>query len=107
MKVAVIGSGPAGLAAAHDLAFIGVQVTIFEALDRPGGMLRYGIPEFRLPRRILDEEIASILELGVDLRTSTRVGEAISVEKLLSGFDAVLISSGCYDPIAMDVPERS
>jgi glutamate synthase (NADPH/NADH) small chain len=103
-KVAVIGAGPAGLAAAHDLATIGVQVTIFEALDQPGGMLRYGIPEFRLPRRILDDEIESILALGVDLRTSTRVGEAITVEKLLSDFDAVLISVGCYDPIAMNVP---
>jgi glutamate synthase (NADPH/NADH) small chain len=103
-KVAVIGAGPAGFAAAHDLAFIGVQVTIFEALDQPGGMLRYGIPEFRLPRRILDDEIESILALGVDLRTSIRVGEAITIEKLLSDFDAVLISAGCYDPIAMDVP---
>jgi formate dehydrogenase major subunit len=103
-KVAVIGSGPAGLAAAHDLASIGVQVTIFEALDRPGGMLRYGIPEFRLPRKILDDEIESILALGVDLRTSTRVGEAITMEALLSSSDAVLVSAGCYDPIAMDVP---
>lgn len=103
-KVAVIGSGPAGLAAAHDLVSIGVQVTIFEALDRPGGMLRYGIPEFRLPRKILDDEIASILALGVELQTSTRVGEAITIEKLLSNFDAVLVSAGCYDPIAVDVP---
>jgi glutamate synthase (NADPH/NADH) small chain len=103
-KVAVIGAGPAGLAAAHDLAIIGVQVTIFEALDQPGGMLRYGIPEFRLPRRVLDEDIASILALGIELRTSIRIGEALTIEKLLSDFDAVLISVGCYDPIAMDVP---
>ena len=86
------------------MASIGVEVTIIEALDAPGGMLRYGIPEFRLPRPILDREIASILALGVDLRTFTRVGEAITVEELLSDFDAVLVSAGCYNPIAMDVP---
>ncbi len=85
-KVAVIGSGPAGLAAAHDLALLGVQVTIFEALDEPGGMLRYGIPEFRLPRGTLDDEIESILALGVDLRTSTRVGETITDRKAPFGF---------------------
>ena len=73
-RVALIGSGPAGLAAAHDLCTSGFHVTVFEALEEPGGMLRYGIPEFRLPRHILDAEINDVLGLGVDLRTGVRVG---------------------------------
>ncbi len=97
-QVAVVGSGPAGLGAAHDLAIFGHKVTIYEALERPGGMLRYGIPEFRLPRDILDVEISNILRLGVDLRAGVRVGTDIALEDLLKTHDAVLIAAGTYRP---------
>ncbi len=97
-KVAIIGSGPAGLGAAHDLAIFGHKVTIYEALDRPGGMLRYGIPEFRLPRSILDVEISNILRLGVDLHAGVRVGKDIKLEELLRSHDAVLLAAGTYRP---------
>jgi formate dehydrogenase major subunit len=106
-RVAVIGSGPAGLAAAHDLSTIGVSVTIFDAFDKPGGMLRYGIPEFRLPRHILDEEINNILDLGVTLKTGMRVGTDIALEKLLADFDAVLVATGCYRSNPLNIPGES
>ena len=106
-RVAVIGAGPAGLAAAHDLSAIGVSVTIFDAFDKPGGMLRYGIPEFRLPRHILDEEINNILELGVILETGMRVGTDIALEKLLADFDAVLVATGCYRSNPLNIPGES
>jgi hypothetical protein len=70
-RVAVVGAGPAGLAAAHDLALLGYAVTVFEAADQPGGMMRFGIPEYRLPRSLLSAEIDRILALGVELRLST------------------------------------
>ncbi len=97
-KIAVVGSGPAGLGAAHDLAIFGHHVTIYEALERPGGMLRYGIPEFRLPRNILDIEISNILRLGVDLHAGVRVGKDIKLEELTKGYDAVLLTAGTYNP---------
>jgi len=103
-KVALIGSGPAGLAAAHDLATIGFDVTIFEALEKPGGMLRYGIPEFRLPRQVIDAEINHILGFGVDLKTGIRVGDDVSMETLLAEYDAVLVATGCYDSNRLGVP---
>jgi glutamate synthase (NADPH/NADH) small chain len=102
--VAVIGAGPAGLGAAHDLSMIGISVTIYEAFDEPGGMLRYGIPEFRLPRPILDSEIKHILELGVILKTGVKVGADVAMEELLDKYDAVLVTTGCYDSIALNVP---
>ena len=74
-RVAVIGSGPAGLAAAHDLALAGYRTTIFEAAPTPGGMLSLGIPEYRLPRDVLDAQVREILELGVELRLNTRLGQ--------------------------------
>jgi len=103
-QVAVIGSGPAGLAAAHDLRMAGISVTLFEAFDRPGGMLAYGIPEFRLPRPVLEDEINHILSLGVDLKTGIRIGRDVTVESLLSRYDAVLVATGCYTPRSLDVP---
>jgi len=103
-SVAIIGAGPAGLAAAHDLATLGFEVTLLEALDQPGGMLRYGIPEFRLPRSILDHEIEEILRLGVTLKTGTRLGSDVDMELLQAGHDAVLLAAGCYESIALDVP---
>jgi formate dehydrogenase major subunit len=97
-KIAVVGSGPAGLGAAHDLAIFGHKVTIYEALDHPGGMLRYGIPGFRLPRNVLDVEISNILRLGVDLNAGVRVGKDIKLEELMKGYDAVLLTAGTYSP---------
>ena len=102
--VAVIGAGPAGLGAAHDLSMIGISVTIYEAFDEPGGMLRYGIPEFRLPRLVLDSEIKYILELGVILKTGVKVGVDADMEELVDKYDAVLVTTGCYDAIPLNVP---
>ncbi len=101
--IAIIGAGPAGLAAAHDLALIGAQVTIFEAFDEPGGMLRYGIPEFRLPRDIIQEEIDNLLSLGITLKTGLKVGEDVQLESLLDSHDAVLLAAGCYSGNKLDV----
>ena len=103
-KVAIVGAGPAGLAAAHDLATVGFSVTLYEALPQAGGMLRYGIPEFRLPRTVVDEEIDRIIDLGITLKTGVRVGEDISLDDLLREFDAVLLAAGCYRSNRMDIP---
>jgi glutamate synthase (NADPH/NADH) small chain len=103
-KVAVVGSGPAGLAAAYDLSTIGFSVTMFEAMDKPGGMLRYGIPEFRLPRRVLEEEIERILKTGAVLKTGVRVGRDVKVEDLGEQYDAVLLAAGCYRSVPLNVP---
>jgi len=103
-RVAVVGSGPAGLAGAHDLATIGISVTIFEALDASGGMLRFGIPEFRLPRNVLDAEIDAILRLDISLKTGLRVGADIAMQDLLDDYDAVLVTTGCYKPNPLNIP---
>jgi formate dehydrogenase major subunit len=103
-KVAVIGGGPAGLAAAHDLALIGFPVTLFEALEEPGGMLRYGIPAFRLPRHILKQEIDQILSLGIDLKTHVRIGSDVTIAELLSDYAAVLLSTGCFEALRLNIP---
>jgi NADPH-dependent glutamate synthase beta subunit-like oxidoreductase/ferredoxin len=101
---AIVGSGPAGLAAAHDLAMMGFDVTILEAFDEPGGMLRYGIPEFRLPRSVLSEEIQNILRLGISIRTGVRVGVDLSLESIINEYDATLIAAGCYEPMELGIP---
>jgi formate dehydrogenase major subunit len=103
-KVAIAGAGPAGLAAANELALLGFSVTIYEALDEPGGMLMYGIPEFRLPRKVLKQEIETILSLGIELKTGVRVGIDISAEEILSDYDAFLLASGCYSPLSLSIP---
>ena len=102
--VAIVGSGPAGLAAAHDLALMGFDVTILEACEEPGGMLRYGIPEFRLPRIILSEEIDNILRLGISMKTGVRVGVDLTLESIMSNYDATLIAAGCYEPMELEIP---
>ena len=96
-KVAVVGSGPAGLAAAHDLALLGHGVTIFEALPVLGGMLRVGVPEYRLPKNVVDEEIQAILDLGVEVKTGVRIGEEIKLTDLFEqGYKAVFMGIGAH-----------
>ncbi|MGS0746666.1 NAD(P)-binding protein [Syntrophomonas erecta subsp. sporosyntropha] len=95
-KVAIIGAGPAGLTAAYFLAREGHQVTVYEAMPQPGGMLRYGIPEYRLPKDILDQEINLISELGVTFITNTRINQDISLDYLRSCYDAVFIGIGAW-----------
>jgi len=103
-SVCVVGAGPAGLAAAHDLAVVGFEVELIEALDTPGGMLSSGIPEFRLPRDVLKAEIDGILRLGVTLRTGVSVGTDVSVDELLTSHHAVLLAAGCYTARQLEVP---
>ncbi|GFI55659.1 glutamate synthase [NADPH] small chain [Clostridiales bacterium] len=105
-KVAVIGAGPAGLACAGDLAKKGYQVTVFEALHMPGGVLVYGIPEFRLPKSIVRREVDTLRALGVDIQTNVVVGKTITTDELLHemGFDAVFIGSGAGLPRFMGIP---
>lgn len=106
-KVAVIGSGPAGLTCAGDLAKMGYQVTIFEALHEPGGVLIYGIPEFRLPKStVVKTEIDNVKKLGVTIETDVVVGKSVTINELLEeeGFDAVFIGSGAGLPMFMGIP---
>lgn len=106
-KVAVIGSGPAGLTCAGDLARLGYEVTIFEALHKAGGVLSYGIPEFRLPKtRVVDAEIENVKSLGVKIETNVVIGKSTTVDELLNeeGFDAVFIGSGAGLPRFMGIP---
>ncbi|MDE6425763.1 MAG: NADPH-dependent glutamate synthase [Ruminococcus sp.] len=104
-KVAVIGSGPSGLACASDLAKKGYDVTIFEALHVAGGVLSYGIPEFRLPKSIVQKEIDGLKELGVKIETNTIIGKTISVDELIEeeGFESVFIGSGAGLPRFMNI----
>lgn len=107
VKVAVIGSGPAGLACAYDLAKLGYDVTIFEALHRPGGVLEYGIPEFRLPKdKIVAAEIEDVKALGVKIETNVIVGRTVTIDSLLDneGFAAVFVGSGAGLPRFMNIP---
>ncbi len=106
-KVAVIGAGPAGLTCAGDLAKAGYEVTIFEALHEPGGVLTYGIPEFRLPKdTVVKSEIDNVRNLGVDIECNVVVGKSMTVDQLLDdeGFDAVFIGSGAGLPKFMGIP---
>jgi formate dehydrogenase (NADP+) beta subunit len=104
-RVAIIGAGPAGLAAAHDLALLGYAVTVFEAGDEPGGMMRYGIPEYRLPRSLLRAEIDRIVALGVTLKLRTPLTETFGLSELRqSGFDAVFLSVGVSRGRDLQIP---
>lgn len=104
-KVAVIGSGPAGLTCAGDLARLGYEVTVFEAIHTAGGVLMYGIPEFRLPKTIVQREIASLREMGVDIQTNMVIGKVLSVDELFEqGFEAVFVGSGAGLPSFLGIP---
>jgi len=104
-KVAVVGSGPAGLCAAGELARVGIKLVIFESLHRPGGVLRYGIPSFRLPRDILDFEIDYLKELGVEIVTNFIIGRLKALEELLTeGFSAVFLGLGAGTPAFLGIP---
>ena len=105
-KVAVVGSGPAGLTCAGDLAKLGYEVTIFEALHLAGGVLVYGIPEFRLPKSIVQKEIDGLVALGVKVETNMVIGRSITINELIKeyGFEAVFIGSGAGLPKFMNIP---
>jgi len=101
-KIAVIGSGPAGLAAAYELVIMGFGVTVFEAMDIPGGMLAYGIPEFTLPQEIVQGEIGYIRSLGVEISTGIRVGTDITLQELEDqGYNAILIATGAQESTSL------
>ena len=105
-KVAVIGSGPSGLTCAGDLARKGYEVTVFEALHLAGGVLVYGIPEFRLPKSIVQKEVDGLKELGVKIETNMVIGRSITIDELMEemGFEAVFIGSGAGLPMFMHIP---
>ena len=103
-KVAIVGAGPAGLTVAADLIKLGHEVTIFEALHKPGGVLTYGIPEFRLPKKIVEAEAAYIEKLGATLKTNALIGRLYTIAELLRQFDAVFIGSGAGPPTFMEIP---
>ena len=106
-KVAVIGAGPAGLTCAGDLAKMGYDVTIFEALHQPGGVLVYGIPEFRLPKdKVVKEEVENVKSLGVKIETNVIIGKSTTIDELMEkeGFEAVFIGSGAGLPMFMGIP---
>ena len=108
-RVAVVGSGPAGMACAADLAKAGCEVTVFEALHLPGGVLRYGIPDFRLPNEVIDAEITNLEKLGVQFITNTVVGRLFTIEDMVTelGFDAVFIGTGAGYPTMLGIPGDS
>ena len=104
-KVAVVGGGPAGLTAAGDLVKMGHRVTVFEALHTPGGVLMYGIPEFRLPKKIVESEVDYLRKMGVDIQCNSVVGKLDTIDELLSeDYDAVFVGSGAGLPYFMNIP---
>jgi NADPH-dependent glutamate synthase beta subunit-like oxidoreductase/ferredoxin len=109
-RIAVIGAGPAGIAAAHDLSMLGHDVTILEQEKEPGGMLYYGIPAFRLPREVLSLEVRNALRLGVGLQTGVRVGKGageVSLASLLQDYDAALLTTGCMAAIPLPLRDAN
>ncbi|MBW2980567.1 NADPH-dependent glutamate synthase [Candidatus Woesearchaeota archaeon] len=102
-KVAIVGSGPAGLTCAADLALMGYKVTVFESLHKPGGVLMYGIPDFRMPKEIVNQEIEHIKKLGVKIEVDKVIGRLYTVDELLKRFDALFIASGAGLPYFMGI----
>ena len=107
--VGIVGSGPAGMACAADLAKAGCKVTVYEAFHEPGGVLRYGIPDFRLPNDVIDAEIENIKRLGVEIKCNTLVGRLFTIEQMIDemGYDAVFIGTGAGYPSFMNIPGES
>jgi len=108
-RVGIVGSGPAGMACAADMAKAGCDVTVYEAFHQPGGVLRYGIPDFRLPNEVIDAEIANLVKLGVRFECNTLVGRLFTIEQMVSelGFDAVFIGVGAGYPTMLNIPGDS
>ena len=107
-RIAVVGSGPSGLTCAGDLARLGYEVTVFEALHTAGGVLVYGIPEFRLPKAIVKKEVENLEKMGVKIMTNVVIGKTLTVDELLEdGFEAVFIGSGAGLPVFMGIPGES
>ncbi len=105
-RVAVVGSGPAGLACAQQLARAGHAVTLFEKTDRIGGLLRYGIPDFKMEKHLIDRRMRQMEAEGVEFRTGVEVGVTLSVKSLLEGYDAVVLTGGAEWPRDLEVPGR-
>ncbi len=104
-KVAIIGSGPAGLTAGYDLALKGFRPTIFESLPVAGGMLAAGIPEHRLPKKVLAREIEAIKRAGVEIKTNAKLGKDFTIDTLFrEGFKAVFIATGAWKSMKMEIP---
>lgn len=105
-RIAVVGAGPAGLTVAGDMILLGYDVTVFEAFHKPGGVLMYGIPEFRLPKKIVESEVDYLVKLGVDIQLNQVIGKTISIEELLGedGYDAVFIGVGAGLPMFLNIP---
>jgi formate dehydrogenase major subunit len=103
-KIAVVGAGPAGLATARNLALMGHTVTVFEKHDKPGGMMNQGIPEFRLPRDVIDREIEQVRRQGVEIICNAPIGPDRPLEKLVSEYDAVVLAAGTLRPNLLDIP---
>ena len=104
-KVAVVGAGPSGLTAAADLAKLGYKVTLYDAFHTAGGVLMYGIPEFRLPKKLVNTELKNVIGLGVKLKTNTIIGRTLSIEDLYDeGFEAIYIASGAGLPKFLGIP---
>jgi len=107
-KVAVIGAGPSGLTVAGDLAKLGYKVTIFEALHLAGGVLVYGIPEFRLPKAIVQKEIDNLKAIGVDVETNMVIGKVLTIDEIFEmGNEAIFVGSGAGLPRFMNIPGES
>src|SRR6516165_7506060 len=108
-RIGIVGSGPAGMACAADLAKAGCEVTVYEAFHLPGGVLRYGIPDFRLPNEVIDAEIVNLRKLGVRFECNTLVGRLFTIEQMLDelGFDAVFVGVGAGYPTMLGIPGDS
>ena len=102
-KVAIVGGGPSGFSCAYQMARRGYAVTVFEAMEKPGGMLRWGIPGYRLPEEILDGEIQKILDLGVELKCGVKIGQDVSLDELKNDYDAVYVALGAQQGISLGV----